>query len=50
MTGNRSIAFFDEQFRRPNDDALQLNPFEKPALPYLRAEVLDFGCGLGNLA
>ncbi len=50
MTDNRSIAFFDEQFRRAKDDALQLNPFEKLALPYLRGEVLDFGCGLGNLA
>ena len=51
MTVNRSIAFFDEQFRRPaGDAALALNPFETMALPYLRGEVLDFGCGLGNLA
>jgi tellurite methyltransferase len=51
MTGNRSIAFFDEQFRgEPTAAALKLNPFEQLALPYLRGEVLDFGCGLGNLA
>lgn len=51
MTENRSIAFFDEQFRRqPKDVAQKLNPFEELALPYLRGEVLDFGCGLGNLA
>ena len=51
MTENRSIAFFDEQFRRqPKDIAQKLNPFEELALPYLRGDVLDFGCGLGNLA
>ena len=51
MTENRSIAFFDEQFRRqPRDISLKLNPFEELALPYLRGDVLDFGCGLGNLA
>lgn len=51
MTENQSIAFFDEQFRRqPKDGALKLNPFEDLALPYLSGEVLDFGCGLGNLA
>jgi tellurite methyltransferase len=50
MTENRSIAFFDEQFRQPKDVALKLNPFEELALPYLTGDVLDFGCGLGNLA
>ena len=50
MQQNRSIAFFDEQFRRQAGDALALNPFEALALPYLHGEVLDFGCGLGNLA
>jgi tellurite methyltransferase len=51
MTENRSIAFFDEQFRRqPMNVAQKLNPFEELALPYLRGDVLDFGCGLGNLA
>lgn len=48
---NHSIEFFDVQFRRPPDAAaLALNPFERLALPHLRGEVLDFGCGLGNLA
>lgn len=51
MTENRSVAFFDEQFRRqPRDISLKPNPFEELALPYLRGNVLDFGCGLGNLA
>lgn len=51
MTENQSIAFFDGQFRRqPRDAALKLNPFEELALPYLSGEVLDLGCGLGNLA
>jgi tellurite methyltransferase len=46
-----SIKFFDTQFRgQPPDVALRLNPFEVSALPYLRGEVLDFGCGMGNLA
>src|SRR5262249_18522278 len=43
--------FFDEQFRRQvvaHDYAL--NPFEQAALPYVQGKVLDFGCGLGNLA
>lgn len=51
MTENKSIAFFDEQFRRQlKDVAVTLNPFEEAAMPYLRGDVLDFGCGLGNLA
>ena len=51
MSESRSITFFDEQFRRqPNDVALKLNPFEELALPYLDGDVLDFGCGMGNLA
>lgn len=51
MDESRSIAFFDEQFRRQSKDvALKLNPFEELALPYLNGEVLDFGCGMGNLA
>ena len=51
MDSNRSIQFFDEQFRRQvavSDHAL--NPFEVAALPYLHGAVLDYGCGLGNLA
>lgn len=51
MDSNRSVAFFDEQFRRQiaaGDYAL--NPFETAALPHLHGDVLDYGCGLGNLA
>lgn len=48
---NHSIDFFDRQFRGvAAADALKLNPFEEQALPYLHGEVLDFGCGMGNLA
>lgn len=51
MSENKSINFFDAQFRRQlKDVAVGLNPFEEVALPYLRGEVLDFGCGLGHLA
>jgi len=51
MSPNASIQFFDEQFQRQVAAAqYQLNPFEAAALPYLHGEVLDYGCGLGNLA
>lgn len=48
---NRSIEFFDAQFRRqiPAGD-FRLNPFEERALEHLTGTVLDLGCGLGNLA
>jgi len=51
MTTSTSVDFFDRQFRQQveNHD-FQLNPFELAALPYLTGRVLDFGCGLGNLA
>jgi len=49
--GNRSVEFFDAQFRRqiPAGD-FRLNPFEERALAHLTGTVLDLGCGLGNLA
>jgi tellurite methyltransferase len=48
---NHSIAFFDTQFRRQVETGeFALNPFEEQALPYLQGELLDLGCGLGNLA
>jgi tellurite methyltransferase len=48
---NKSVEFFDRQFRGPSTAAaLELNPFEKQTLPFLTGDVLDFGCGLGNLA
>ncbi|MBI3094973.1 MAG: class I SAM-dependent methyltransferase [Rhodocyclales bacterium] len=50
-TTNRSVAFFEQQFARQIDDRdFKLNPFEREVLPHLRGKVLDFGCGLGNLA
>ncbi len=51
MNPDSSVAFFDRQFQQQvrNQD-FQLNPFELAALPHLRGRVLDFGCGLGNLA
>jgi tellurite methyltransferase len=46
-----SVEFFDTQFRRQlQQGGAELNPFELAALPYLQGRVLDFGCGLGNLA
>lgn len=48
---NFTVDFFDSQFRRQVEAGeFELNPFEALALPYLRGEVLDLGCGLGNLA
>lgn len=48
---SHSIHFFETQFRRQvAEGELQLNPFETLALPFLRGRVLDYGCGLGNLA
>ena len=47
----RAIAFFDAQFERQiAAHDYRLNPFEERALPYLSGNVLDLGCGLGNLA
>lgn len=46
-----AVAFFDRQFRRQAEAAdYALNPFEAAALPWMRGDVLDLGCGLGNLA
>lgn len=51
MAANTSVAFFDAQFQRQvREGDLQLNPFERLALPYLQGRVLDYGCGLGNLS
>lgn len=51
MDSDASIRFFDTQFQRQVlEYDLKLNPFEERALPYLRGHVLDYGCGLGNLA
>jgi tellurite methyltransferase len=51
MVSDSSIRFFDAQFQRQVREAdLCLNPFEQSALPHLHGHVLDYGCGLGNLA
>jgi tellurite methyltransferase len=51
MNENESVRFFDAQFRKQvAAHDYSLNPFEQAALPYLKGKVLDFGCGLGNLA
>jgi tellurite methyltransferase len=50
-TGNKAIDFFSEQFDRQIDTAeYRLNAFEERALAHLEGDVLDLGCGLGNLA
>jgi tellurite methyltransferase len=51
MSTSDSVKFFDTQFQRQaRDGDFRLNPFESAALPHLRGRVLDYGCGLGNLA
>lgn len=48
---SHNVAFFDAQFRRQlQAGGTALNPFEQAALPFMRGKVLDYGCGLGNLA
>ena len=45
------LAFFGEQFARQiGAGEYALNPFERLALPHMKGNVLDLGCGLGNLA
>ena len=47
----KSVEFFDRQFERQiGEGDYRLNPFERAVLPHLYGEVLDLGCGLGNLA
>lgn len=51
MTVNDSVKFFDTQFQQQaQDHDFRLNPVELAALPHLHGRVLDYGCGLGNLA
>lgn len=51
MTPNSSVQFFDKQFQQQAiiGDCV-LNPFELAAIPHLSGRVLDYGCGMGNLA
>jgi tellurite methyltransferase len=51
VAGDHSIQFFDRQFQRQvREPDGGLNPFEQAALPHLRGRVLDYGCGMGQLA
>ena len=51
QVNSRAITFFDSQFQRQvTSSDYSLNPFETAALPFLFGEVLDLGCGLGNLS
>jgi tellurite methyltransferase len=46
-----SVRYFDRQFQQQVEEGdFRLNPFEEAALPHMHGRVLDFGCGLGNLA
>jgi tellurite methyltransferase len=46
-----SVDFFERQFQKQvQESEFALNPFEHLALPWLRGDVLDLGCGLGNLS
>ncbi|HUJ86471.1 MAG TPA: class I SAM-dependent methyltransferase [Burkholderiales bacterium] len=46
-----ALEFFDRQFERQVEARdYGLNPFERAVLPHLSGDVLDLGCGLGNLA
>ncbi|OGA01929.1 MAG: hypothetical protein A3H35_10285 [Betaproteobacteria bacterium RIFCSPLOWO2_02_FULL_62_17] len=48
---NQSVTFFDTQFQKQFASSdFALNPFEKAALPFVRGQVLDLGCGMGNLS
>src|SRR5487761_215367 len=48
---NRAVEFFDKQFRRQvAEHDFSLNPFENAILPFISGDILDLGCGLGNLA
>lgn len=50
-TTTTSVEYFDRQFiQQIEAHDFALNPFESRTAPFLRGQVLDFGCGLGNLA
>ena len=51
MFNKKSVAFFENQFQRQvRDQEYALNPFEILAFDYLAGDILDLGCGLGNLS
>ena len=46
-----SLDFFNRQFSvQVLEGEHDLNPFETMSQPYLTGDVLDFGCGMGNLS
>lgn len=48
---NLTIGFFDSQFKRQvTAGEYALNPFEQAILPFVSGDVLELGCGLGNLS
>lgn len=50
MAVNRSVTFFETQFRRQvAGGEFALNPFETAVLEFVSGKALDLGCGLGNL-
>lgn len=51
MSKNASVDYFDQQFSQQiAAHDFKLNPFESAAAAFLQGRVLEFGCGLGNLA
>ncbi len=48
---NRTVEFFERQFQQQAAARdYNLNPFERAVAPFVFGEVLDLGCGLGNLS
>ncbi len=46
-----SVRFFETQFERQvRENDFALNPFETLALDHVAGDLLDLGCGLGNLS
>lgn len=51
MSSTLSLQFFERQFQRQAmGPPVELNPFERAVLPWLRGRVLDHGCGMGALS
>lgn len=51
MRSDKSVNFFETQFQQQvREQDFALNPFEMLTLDYLTGNVLDLGCGLGNLS
>lgn len=47
---NRTIEFFETEFRRRPGAIEQLSSFQEAALPHVSGRVLDLACGLGTLS